>query len=85
MPVVGECQIFFFPFGKLRNEIFSPEHDTNKDTSFIIGEMVVTAAAAPLAEIRDEKNPRRSICQVLGADSVGVIHLMLTMQLVYST
>ena len=37
MPVVGECQSNVFSFDRLRNDIFSPEDDTNKETSSIIG------------------------------------------------
>ena len=48
----------------------------------MIGEMDITTAKALLAEIRDEKNPRQRIYQVLGGDSVGIIHPMLTMRLV---
>ena len=55
MPVVGECQGKVFPFARLRNELFSPEEETNKETSDMIGFMVVTAAKAMLADIRDGK------------------------------
>ena len=81
MLVIGECKSKVLPFNILCNEIFSPEEDTNKDTCTIL---VVTAAKALLANIWDEKKPRRSICQVLGTYYVGIIHPMLTMQLVYS-
>ena len=50
----------------------------------MIGEMTVTSAKALLADIQDEKNSRRSICQVLGAYYVEIIHPILTMRLVYS-
>ena len=67
MPVVCECCSKVFPFARLLNEIFSTEDDTNKETSAMIGEIVVTKTKALLSEIWDEKHPRRSICQVLGA------------------
>ena len=54
MPVVGECQSKVFPFSRMHNEIFSQEDDTNKNTSTMIGDMVVTADKALLAKIRDE-------------------------------
>ena len=54
IPVVGECQSKFLAFYRLRNELFSPEGDTNKETSAMIGEMAVTAAKALLADIRDK-------------------------------
>ena len=66
-------------FSILRKNLFSPEDDTNKEIYAIVGEMVVTASKALLAEIQDEKQPRRSICRVLGVDSVGIIYPMLTM------
>ena len=84
MPVVGECQSKFLTFTRLCNELLSPEYETNKETSTMIGEMAVTAAKALLSETRDEKNPRRSIYQVLGEYYVGIIYTMLTMQLVCS-
>ena len=83
MPVVGEYQSKVFTFYRLRNEIFSPEEYTNKETSATIGDMVVTSAKVLLAKIRDEKSLRRSICKVLGADYVGIIHPMLTMWMLY--
>ena len=43
-----------FLFTRLRNELFSPEDDTKKETSDMIGEVAVTSAKALLAEIRDE-------------------------------
>ena len=53
-------------------------------TSAMIGEMAVTENKALLSEIQDEKNPQRSICQVMGADYVGIIYPMLTMRLICS-
>ena len=50
----------------------------------MIGEMAVTAAKALISKIQDEQNPWRSICKVLGEDSVGIIDPMLTMGLFYS-
>ena len=37
MSVVGECQSKFFTFAILRNELFSQEDETNKETSSMIG------------------------------------------------
>ena len=84
MPVVGECQCEVLPFSRLRNELFSPEEDTNKYKYAMIGGVAVTAAKVLLADILDEKNPWQSICQVLGAYCVGIIHPMLTMRMVCS-
>ena len=55
MPVVGECHSKVFLFIKLFNDLFSPEDDTNKKTSDMIGEMEVTADKELLADIWDEK------------------------------
>ena len=50
----------------------------------MIGEMAVTAAKALISKIQDEQNPWRSICKVLGEDSVGIVHMMMNMRLVCS-
>ena len=55
MPVVGKCQSKVFTFDRLQNELLSPENNTNKYTSVMIGEILVTADKALLAEIRDKK------------------------------
>ena len=56
IPVVDECHSKVLQFTRLRNELFSTEYDTNKETSSMIGEMTVTADKALLADIWDEKN-----------------------------
>ena len=84
MPIFGDCQSKVLPFSRLLDELFSPEDDTNKDKYAMIGEMTVTSAKALISEIRNEKNPQRSICQVLGGDYVRILHPMLTMRLFYS-
>ena len=83
MPIFGDCQSNILTFARLRIKLFSPEDDTNKETSPMIEEMEVTVATALLADIR-YTNPQWSIYQVLGVDSDGIIHIMLTMWLVYS-
>ena len=57
MPVVGECQCEVLPFSRLRNELFSPEEDTNKYKYAMIGGVAVTAAKVLLADILDEQHP----------------------------
>ena len=84
MHLVGECQSNILKFNRPRNEIFLPEDNKNKDTSAMKGEMSFTADKALLANIRYEKKSRRSICQVLGEENVGIIHPILTMGMVCS-
>ena len=84
MHLVGECQSNILKFNRPRNEIFLPEDNKNKDTSAMKGEMSFTADKALLANIQDKKNPRQSICQVLGEGSIRIIHPMMTMWLVCS-
>ena len=55
IPVVGEYQSKVLTFSRMRNEIFSPLDNTNRETSDMIGDMTVTSAKALLTNIRDKK------------------------------
>ena len=41
MPIVGKCQSKVFMFTIMRNDIFSPDNDSSKETSAMIGKMTV--------------------------------------------
>ena len=68
----------------MHNELFSPDDDKNKEISSIIEYITITEDKDLIFEIWDENYPRRIICQVPGEDYVDIIHMMLTIRLVYS-
>ena len=55
LTVVSKCQSKVFQLSRLSNELLSTDNKTNKDTSSMIGDMVVTADKALLSGIWDEK------------------------------
>ena len=71
MPVVGEFHIKVLPFARLRNQLFSTEDNTNKDTSSMIREMEVTTYKDLLSIIPDKKIHGRASVKCWGQILLG--------------